>query len=130
MENTHLAISDIKNIENSYISILAMHKNDKEKHTIVYWDTAEKKIIKLFDSDFGRLYHDLVFDFAIGYTVGAIVGLARERKGVPELISMKILVGGLAFSNLPRLWREFSADGYAANLMDVTAQCDAWWEAA
>ena len=79
MKNTPVTISIIKNIENSYISILAMHRNDKEKHTIVYWDPVEGKIIKLFDSDFGNLYHELVFNFNIGYTVGAIVGLARDR---------------------------------------------------
>ena len=74
--------------------------------------------------------------FLLALSVATALNLEKTKeaiaavKAVPELISMKILVGGLAFSNLPRLWQEFGADGYAADLMDVTAQCDAWWEAA
>lgn len=51
-----------------------------------------------------------------------------EVKSVPELSSTRILVGGLAFYSTPRLWREFGADGYAADLVEAIAQCDAWWE--
>ncbi len=49
-------------------------------------------------------------------------------KNIPELSTIRILVGGFAFSNLPRFWQELAADGYAANLADVTAQCNTWWQ--
>lgn len=52
-----------------------------------------------------------------------------EVKSVPELSSTRILVGGLAFCSAPRLWRQFGADGYAADLVEAVAQCNGWWEA-
>ncbi len=79
MSNKLLTISDIRNIKNSYISILARFKNDISKHVIVYNDHVDEKIIQLFDNDFANLYKQLILDFELGFTIGAIVGIARER---------------------------------------------------
>lgn len=53
--------------------------------------------------------------------------LIASVKNIPELSTTRILVGGLAFSSVPRLWQEFGVDGYATNLADVTVRCDQWW---
>jgi methanogenic corrinoid protein MtbC1 len=72
--------------------------------------------------------------FMLALSVATAFNLEKARlvvasvKNDPNLAGMRILVGGLAFNSAPRLWREFGADGYAANLTDVTAQCDAWWQ--
>ena len=79
MENTLLKISDITNIENSYIAILAKFNNDISKYGIIYNDPIEKKRIQLFNSTFAALYKQLIANFHFGFTIGAIVGLARER---------------------------------------------------
>ena len=79
MSNKLLTISDIRNIKNSYISILARFKNDISKHVIVYNDHIDEKLIQLYDNDFANLYTQLILDFELGFTIGAIVGIARER---------------------------------------------------
>lgn len=79
MDKTLLKISDITNIENSYIAILAKFNNDISKYGIIYNDPVEKKRIQLFNSTFATLYKQLVANFHFGFTIGAIVGLARER---------------------------------------------------
>lgn len=73
--------------------------------------------------------------FLLALSVTTALNLEKVRsviakvKSMPEISSTKILVGGQAFCSVPRLWREFGADGYAADLVEATAQCDAWWEA-
>lgn len=79
MDDKLLKISSISKIENSYITILAKYKNDISKYGIVYTDPVENKLIQLFNDKFAFLYKNLVSDFTLGLTVGAIVGLARER---------------------------------------------------
>lgn len=79
MDNKLLKISDINKIENSYIAILAKFKNEISKYGIIYNDPVEKKVIQLFNNRFAELYRQLILDFNFGFTIGAIVGLARER---------------------------------------------------
>jgi methanogenic corrinoid protein MtbC1 len=73
--------------------------------------------------------------FLVALSVAMPFNLEKVRqvisavKDAPELSATRILTGGLAFSSVPRLWREFGADGYAGNLEQVTAQCDGWWQA-
>ena len=72
--------------------------------------------------------------FMLALSVATAFNLEKARlviktvKSDRDLTAMRILVGGLAFSSVPRLWQEFGADGYAANLAEATAQCDAWWQ--
>lgn len=72
--------------------------------------------------------------FMLALSVATAFNLEKARlviktvKSHRDLSAIRILVGGLAFRSAPRLWREFGADGYAANLADATAQSDAWWQ--
>ena len=71
--------------------------------------------------------------FLLALSVATVFNLEKAQmlitavKKIPELSTTRILVGGLAFSSVPRLWQEFGADGYATNLADVTVRCDQWW---
>ena len=69
----------------------------------------------------------LALSVATAFNLEKAQMVIKTIKSDRDLTAMRILVGGLAFSSVPRLWQEFGADGYAANLADVTAQCDAWW---
>lgn len=79
MESARIKISDILNIENSYITLLARFRNGVNAYGIVYMPPGSNKPVQLFSSEFAFLYTTLVADFRIGFTTGAIVGLARER---------------------------------------------------
>jgi hypothetical protein len=74
-----LKIADILKVENSFITLLARHKSDVNKYGIVYRYPGEEKSVQLFSPEFAFLYKRLVSDFQVGFTTGAIVGLARER---------------------------------------------------
>lgn len=71
--------------------------------------------------------------FLLALSVATPFNLYKARividaiRSVPDIARLRILLGGLAFRNVPQMWHEFGADGYAANLDEVTAQCDAWW---
>lgn len=72
--------------------------------------------------------------FLLALSVATPFNLEKARelittiRRIPEFSSLKILVGGLAFSVVPDLWQEFGADGYATDLEDLTARCSAWWQ--
>lgn len=71
--------------------------------------------------------------FLLALSVATMFNLEKARdlitaiKSVPELSALRILAGGLAFSCIPRMWLEFGADGYAADLDDLISVCDEWW---
>ena len=79
MEPHTITIADILRIDNSFITLLARFKNDLNKYGIIYMHPGGKKPIQLFNPEFAFLYKNLVSDFQVGFTTGAIVGLARER---------------------------------------------------
>jgi len=72
--------------------------------------------------------------FLLALSVSTVFNLEKARiviaavRDEPELSGMRIVVGGLAFCSVPRLWREFGADGYAADLYTVTSECDRLWQ--
>ena len=72
--------------------------------------------------------------FLLALSVATAFNLEKARelitmiKGTAELSHTRILAGGLAFNCTPRLWRDFGADGFAANLDDAVALCDSWWQ--
>lgn len=74
-----MKISDIVNIENSFITLLARYKGRADAHLIVYKDPVKNMPIQLFSDEFAYMFKMLVSDFRIGFATGAIVGLARER---------------------------------------------------
>jgi methanogenic corrinoid protein MtbC1 len=44
-----------------------------------------------------------------------------------ETIDVKIMIGGLAFSGMPQLWRDLGADGYAADAENAVTVSNEWW---
>ncbi|HIJ94308.1 MAG TPA: cobalamin B12-binding domain-containing protein [Desulfuromonadales bacterium] len=72
--------------------------------------------------------------FLLALSVATPFNLARAKELIatirskPEFSSLKIVVGGLAFSIVPHLWYEFGADGYGAGLDELAALCTAWWQ--
>jgi len=79
MRSHGIKIADILKIENSFITLLARFKHDLNRYGIVYMHPGDKKPIQLFSPEFALRYKTLVSDFRVGFTTGAIVGLARER---------------------------------------------------
>jgi hypothetical protein len=79
MKQPGIKISDILNIENSLITLLAQSRVDANRYGIVYMHPSDRKPLLLFSHDFAGQYKSLVSDFHIGFTTGAIVGRARER---------------------------------------------------
>lgn len=79
MEPQGIKIRDIVKVDNSFITLLARFKSDLNQYGIVYKHPGDKKPIRLFSPEFAWLYKTLVSDFHVGFTTGAIVGLARER---------------------------------------------------
>lgn len=53
--------------------------------------------------------------------IEAVADVIRHVRARPELVDMKVLVGGRAFRNAPDLWRTIGADGYAANADELLA---------
>jgi methanogenic corrinoid protein MtbC1 len=53
-----------------------------------------------------------------------IIHMLREEQ---ETKDIKILVGGLAFNNMPNLWQDFGADGYAADADSALPITNTWW---
>jgi MerR family transcriptional regulator, light-induced transcriptional regulator len=72
--------------------------------------------------------------FLLALSVATAFNLENARqliasvKGSAELVNTRILAGGLAFICTPRLWHDFGADGFAANLEDAVALCHSWWQ--
>ncbi|HIJ80094.1 MAG TPA: cobalamin B12-binding domain-containing protein [Desulfuromonadales bacterium] len=71
--------------------------------------------------------------FLLALSVATPFNLDKARlvidavKSIPDLAGVRILTGGLAFLAAPQIWHELGADGYAANLDELTALCDGWW---
>ncbi|MBV5341991.1 MAG: cobalamin-dependent protein [Deltaproteobacteria bacterium] len=70
----------------------------------------------------------LALSVATAFNLENAQQLITSVRGVPEISRIRILAGGLAFNCIPRLWHDFGADGFAANLADAVALCDSWWQ--
>jgi|GEM_PF-1637099 len=79
MDTKLLKISDLVEINNSLITILAKYRSDSSKFGIIYRDPESLKLIQLFSNEFALAFKKLVADFEVGLTTGAIVGMARTR---------------------------------------------------
>lgn len=79
MKPQGIKIPDIIRIENSFTTLLVQAKADPSKYGIVYMYPGGHKFVQLFNSEFAFGYKKLISDFRIGFTTGAIVGLARAR---------------------------------------------------
>lgn len=74
-----LKISDLVEVDNSLITILAKYRSDSSRFGIIYRDPESLKLIQLFSSEFALAYKRLVANFEAGLATGAIVGMARTR---------------------------------------------------
>lgn len=48
-------------------------------------------------------------------------------KNDPDLTSIKIMVGGLAFFHTTNLWQKIGADGWASNGLEAVQLANSWW---
>jgi len=74
-----IQISDLANLENSLITILARYKNERNRFGIFYRDPESAKLIQLFSDEFAKAFKALVADQGVGRATGALVGKARTR---------------------------------------------------
>jgi len=79
MNPKKIQISDLANLENSLITILARYKNERNRFGIVYRDPESAQLIQLFSDAFALAFKALVADQSVGRVTGAIVGKARTR---------------------------------------------------
>lgn len=72
--------------------------------------------------------------FAVALSVATVFNLDHARQTIEmikadsETRDIKILVGGLAFNGIPRLWQNVGADGYAVDANQGALAANAWWE--
>lgn len=70
----------------------------------------------------------------VALSVATVFNLDNARQTIetikadPETRDIKIMVGGLAFNGMPRLWHALGADGYAADAYKGALFANAWWE--
>lgn len=73
--------------------------------------------------------------FAVALSVATVFNIDNANQTIKvlkedmETSNCKILIGGLAFSTVPELWREIGADGSADNAENAVEVLDAWWKA-
>ena len=72
--------------------------------------------------------------FLLALSVATVFNLDQARQ-VIEMIrkdrdtkGIKIMVGGLALNGMPSLWRDFGADGYAADAAQAVRMAGTWWQ--
>ena len=53
-----------------------------------------------------------------------IIQMIKEDQ---ENSGIKVMVGGLAFSDMPHLWQTIGADGYAADSESALQVTEDWW---
>ena len=63
--------------------------------------------------------------FNLGYAREVIKMINEEQ----ETGDVKIMVGGLAFSGMPKLWQDIGADGYAVDAESALRLSGDWWRA-
>jgi len=69
----------------------------------------------------------LALSIATVFNLGNGQELIRIVKEDPETRDIKLMVGGLAFKDMPHLWKEIGADGYAADAHSATLLSKEWW---
>lgn len=79
MKPKKIQITDLANLDNSLITILARFKNDPNRFGIFYRDSESTKLIQLLSDEFAQAFKALVSDQGAGRATGAIVGKARAR---------------------------------------------------
>ena len=72
--------------------------------------------------------------FMVALSVATMFNLDNARQTIemikadPETRDIKIMVGGLAFNGMPRLWHDLGADGSTADASKGALLANVWWE--
>jgi methanogenic corrinoid protein MtbC1 len=72
--------------------------------------------------------------FLLALSVATVFNLDTARQVIrfvkedQETKDIKVMVGGLAFSGMPELWRELGADGHAVNADSALTSANDWWQ--
>ncbi len=67
---------------------------------------------------------------AMPFNLMEVRKLIEQIKKSGQIKKARVMVGGLAFSGSPELWRRLGADGYAANAAEAVELAERWWNAA
>jgi len=73
--------------------------------------------------------------FMLALSVATVFNLDTARRTIQIIKSdqetrrIKIMVGGLAFKDMPELWQNIGADGYAADADCALSVSNDWWQA-
>jgi methanogenic corrinoid protein MtbC1 len=71
--------------------------------------------------------------FIAALSVATVFNLDKARQVIQmikedhETSAIKVMIGGLAFNDMPQLWKTIGADGYAANAEDALFISNKWW---
>jgi MerR family transcriptional regulator, light-induced transcriptional regulator len=97
------------------------------------WDVsylgANSSALKLIESLKERQPFMVALSVATVFTLEKARQMIRMIQEDPQTRGIKIMVGGIAFSGLPQLWREVGADGFGADAGSAVSLCDQWWTA-
>jgi methanogenic corrinoid protein MtbC1 len=73
--------------------------------------------------------------FIVALSIATVFNLDNARQLIrmirddQETRGIKLLVGGLAFNDIPQLWQEIGADGCAADAQAAIRVSNEWWQA-
>jgi len=70
----------------------------------------------------------LAISVAMPFNLDSTQELVTAIKEDNTLKSLKVMVGGLAFAELPELWQLTMADGYAPDAKGAVALPRSWWQ--
>ncbi len=71
--------------------------------------------------------------FVLAVSVASVFNLDKAARVLaairsdPETRHLKIIVGGFVFKDLPQLWRDLGADGYAPDAREAAVTVNRWW---
>jgi len=63
---------------------------------------------------------------ALPFTIEGVGKIVSALKSDPSTAVVKIMIGGLAFSRFPELWKNLGADGFASNAADAVRLAEKW----
>lgn len=71
--------------------------------------------------------------FVAALSVATVFNIDKARQVIQminedqETSAIKVMVGGLAFNEMPQLWQNIGADGYAADAENALSVLNDWW---
>ncbi|MFW5639986.1 MAG: cobalamin B12-binding domain-containing protein [Thermodesulfobacteriota bacterium] len=68
----------------------------------------------------------LAISVTMPFNVDKVRDLIRKFRDDPKTASLKVIVGGHVFNDIPKLWRLVGADGFASNLEEAVRIIGQW----